>query len=150
MSRLATVRDVVLERTPSRRDWWVIGWFGCLLLGAIAVPPSGRPGGPGHVGGVKATTTTLALVGPSAVVGYRRASPVVAAGLAWAFLVVGYFAIGMWMLRLGGSSRWELSLRVLTVDTMPLALVVSASGYGSGLVGSWLRTHLSSRNLTRH
>lgn len=136
MSRLATTRDIVLERTPARRDWWVIGWLGCLLLGALAVPPTGRPGGPGRVGALKMATTAVALVGPAAVVGYRRASPVVAAGVTWGFVVVAYFGTGMWVLSLGGST-WEAQmLSALTVDTMPLALVWSTVGYVAG-VAAW-------------
>lgn len=139
MNRLATVRVVLLERTPSRRGWWVVAWLGCLLVAAVAVPPTGRPGGPGPVGVAKAGTTALALVAATAVVGYQRASPIVAAGVAWSFVVGGYVATGTWRTTLGGETTLGLVTSALTVDTMPLALVVTAVGYPVGVTAWWLR-----------
>jgi hypothetical protein len=149
VSRLATLRDVVLERTPTGRDWWAVAWFGCLFGAALAAPPTGRPGGTGLVGKGKIVGTVLALVGPAALVGYRRASPVVAADVTWAFLVVGSFATGMWRLTVGRSNTWDLVMSALTIDTMPLAVITSATGYTVELAGWWLRRQVARQEFTR-
>lgn len=146
MTRLATLRDVLLEHTPTRRDWWVIAWLACLLVAQFGVGALLGRDLPEPLAALQLPVAALAGVGPAAVVGHRRASPVVALGVTYAMAVFALVASGNWRLTVGGVPDywWWFHYRTLVFQGPLFALGLTVLGYPAGLVAYGLR-HGASR-----